>query len=544
MPVSKQGIKSITTLDQKDSEIDESGKIQHLAAIDIGTNSTHLLIAQVNTELKTFSIDLAEKSTTRLGDRDPLTGDLTDSAMERVFEILKRFKELSASHRVVNILTAATSAVREAPNGRQFLERLKDQLDFDVELISGTEEARLIYLGVLSGMQLGDQQHVLIDIGGGSTELILADGHDAIALTSTKVGAVRLKRDFVKKEPISRSKREFLRVFIQGYLEPAVEKIKNRIIPGQVPLMVATSGTAMALGALIASEEANTDIKLHGYKITVDQLDNLVSKLIVMTPEQLRKLSPLSDRRADIIVTGALILQSAMRMLSCQAVVLSERALREGLVVDWMFRNGFLEDRFTLQGDIRHRTVLHQAHRFKVNLKRCERVAANALTLYDFSKGVLHGDMGQGRELLWAAAILHSCGQHINLNSYHKHSWYLIRHGELLGYSQTEHLMVAAIARYHRKSFPRKRHEPWQLIESRQQRKIVSEMGILLRLASSINQRPESVVSSLKVDTSSSKVRIEIIPEQPSQNLGLEKWSLRKTASSVEENIGISFEIV
>ena len=179
-----------------------SAQTRRVAAIDIGTNSTHLLVAGVDTILGTFSIEQAEKSTTRLGERDPDSGELTSAGMDRAFETLRRFRDLAVSHDVEQIVTAATSAVREAPNGREFLQSIQDGLGIDVDLVSGPEEARLIYLGVLSGMTFGDRPHLLLDIGGGSTELILADGRDARALTSTRVGAVRLQRDFVKDDPI------------------------------------------------------------------------------------------------------------------------------------------------------------------------------------------------------------------------------------------------------------------------------------------------------------------------------------------------------
>ena len=206
-----------------------SRSIRKVAAIDIGTNSTHLLVASVDTTLGTFSIDQAEKSTTRLGERDPDTGQLSAAAMQRGFDTLRRFCDLATSHSVEQIVTAATSAVREAPNGRDFLQKIKDGLGLEVDLVSGPEEARLIYLGVLSGMSFGDRPHLLLDIGGGSTELILADGRDARALTSTRVGAVRLQRDFVKDDPIPPQRRSFLQAFIQGSLEPAVDKVPRRI---------------------------------------------------------------------------------------------------------------------------------------------------------------------------------------------------------------------------------------------------------------------------------------------------------------------------
>ena len=522
---------------------DAGSRIRKLAAIDIGTNSTHLLVAAVDTSLGTFNIEQAEKSTTRLGERDPETGALTDAAMQRGLETLRRFCDLAASHAVEEVVTAATSAVREAPNGRDFLQAINDELGLEVDLISGPEEARLIYLGVLSGMPFGERPHLVLDIGGGSTELILADGREARALTSTRVGAVRLQRDFIKVDPIPPQRRAFLQTFIQGSLEPAVDKVCRRLKPGESPVLVATSGTAMAIGALAASEDDRPPLKLHGYRVTRQRLDRVVDQLVAMQPEQRRALPSINDRRAEIIVPGSLILQTSMRMLEVEELVLSERALREGLIVDWMLRHGLLEDRFSFQSSIRQSTVIHQAKRFAVNQSRAERVAAHALTLYDCSRGVMHEDDGHGRELLWAAAMLHTCGQHINLSAYHKHSWYLIRHGELLGYSESEHLMVAAIARYHRRSLPKKRHDSWQVLPTRDNRRLVGEMALLLRLAAAIDRRPEPVVDSIRVTATPGSLQLELVPERRNQNLSLERWSLENCADVVRSAVGVRLDV-
>ena len=531
-----------TDVTRKSLSPSDDVELRKVAAIDIGTNSTHLLVASVDPLLHTFSIDLAEKSTTRLGERDAESGELTALAMKRTSETLQRFKDLAESHKVEQLVIAATSAVREASNGRDFLNQIKEEVGLDVDLISGFEEARLIYLGVLSGMPFGENPHVLLDIGGGSTELILADCRDARALTSTRVGAVRLQRDFVKQEPLSPSRLKFLRTFIQGSLEPAVDKISHRLQPGEKPMLVATSGTAMAIGALAALEEVNPPLKLQGYKFSRKRLDQLIERLVKLSPEQRSKLASLSERRAEIIVPGALILQTSMHMMGMEELVLSERALREGLIFDWMLRKGFLRDRFSFQSSIRERTVIHQAQRFAVDRIRAERVARHAISLYKSASGVLHHDKGEGRDLLWAAAMLHACGQHINLSSYHKHSWYLIRHGELLGYSHIEHLMVAAIARYHRRSLPKKRHEAWQVFSKREHRRIVSEMAILLRLATSLDQRPEPVVDSIEVHANSGEVVFDL-HAQTEQDLSLEKWSLMNCSTIIRDIYGLEMKV-
>lgn len=529
------------------SNLEQTGR-RRVAAIDIGTNSIHLLVAEVDPELRSFSVVLAEKATTRLGERDPHTGDLSAEAIERAFRTLRHDRDLALSHGVEQIVTAATSAVREAPNGRDFLLALQEQLELEVDLVSGPEEARLIYLGVLSGMAFGNQPHLIIDIGGGSTELVLADGRDARSFSSTRIGAVRLQREFCQQDPIAADRRSFLQAYIQGALDPAVAEVKAALKRGEQPLMVGTSGTAMALAALAAAADPKPPLKLQGYRLSRERIDQLTARLLAMTPEQRRALPAINDRRAEIIVPGALILQTAMAMLQVRELVVCDRALREGLIVDWMLRNGLLGDRFAFQSTIRERTVLHLAQRFGVDRARTDRVAAHALSLYDQSRGLLHHDDGPGRELLWAAAQLHTCGKSINISAYHKHSWYLIRHGELLGYSEAEHLTVAAIGRYHRRSLPKKRHESWQLIEDRDQRRRVTSMALLLRLAVALDRRPAAVIGALQVQSLAGAVSIALEPlaagpgEQP-VDLSLERWSLRSCADVVQEACGLALRV-
>ncbi len=528
---------------------------RRVAAIDIGTNSIHLLIAAVDPVLRSFSVVVAEKSTARLGERDPETGDLTPEAIERGFLTLRHCRDLATSHGVEQIVTAATSAVREAPNGRSFLQGVQDQLGLVVDLVSGPEEARLIYLGVLSGLSFGDAPYYVLDIGGGSTELVLADGRDSRALTSTRIGAVRLQREFCREDPLTPERRRFLEAYIQGAIDPAAAEVKRALQPGEKPLLVATSGTAMAMAALASAEDANPPLKLDGYRLSRARLDAIVERLVVMTPEQRRALTAINERRAEIIVPGALILQTAMEILQVKELVVCERALREGLIVDWMLRNGLLVDRFTFQSTIRRRTVQHLARTYGVDTVRADRVASHALSLYDQTRGLLHDDGGEGRELLWAAAQLHACGKHVNIAAYHKHTWYLIRHGELLGYSEAEHLMVAAIARYHRRSLPKKRHESWQLIVDRQRRHTVFTMALLLRLAAALDRRPvpgiESILVSPDLASPDGQPRGFTISLQPAAaapgevppDLSLEEWSLRSCTDLVLEATGLRLSV-
>ncbi|TVQ59282.1 MAG: Ppx/GppA family phosphatase, partial [Spirulina sp. DLM2.Bin59] len=197
-----------------------------LGAIDIGTNSIHLVVVKIEPQFPSFSIIAKEKDTVRLGDRDLETGNLTPEAIARALSTLRRCQDLALSFGAKHILAVATSATREAPNGQEFIQQVERELGLQIDLISGPEEARRIYLGVLSGWEFNDQPQVIIDIGGGSTELILCDRHDTRYLSSTKVGAVRLTQEFVHSDPISAADLTYLRAYVRGMLERAIEQIR------------------------------------------------------------------------------------------------------------------------------------------------------------------------------------------------------------------------------------------------------------------------------------------------------------------------------
>ena len=515
-----------------------------VASIDIGTNSTHLLIAEINLDLKSFSIKYTDKSTTRLGEKDE-EGNLTEEAIQRVLVTLRRFKEYCQSNGVNKIVTAATSAVREAPNGKEFVKRVLNEIDIQIELISGSEEARLIYLGVLSGMALEDKSYVIIDIGGGSTELILADKKDAVALTSSRVGAVRLKNDFFDKEPISIDRANFLRTFIQGSLEPSVRKIKRRLEKDKPVHLIATSGTAISLGNLILSEEGQPKQKLHGYKFKRESLQTLLEKLIKMPNSEIKKIPSLSDRRAEIIIPGALILNTSMEMLNFNELTISERALREGLVLDLMLRKGIIKNKFNLQSNIRQTTVIHQASKFGVDKDRASKVSNFAFQIYDQTNNIFHdGSDIRAKELLWASCYLYNCGKYVNISSYHKHSWYLIKHCELLGYSQSETNIIASISRYHRKTLPKKRHDSWQTFLFKEDKTLVLEMSLILRLAASLDQRPEDVISSIRIKLQKNTLIFELIPYNANHDLLLEKWNLQLCSDVLKELKNFELKVI
>lgn len=513
-----------------------------LSAIDVGTNSIHMVVVRIQPTLPAFSIISREKTTVRLGDRDRQTGNLTAAAMQRALDALRRCLTISKSLNAEQVIAVATSAVREAPNGRDFLHQVETELGMSINLISGQEEARRIYLGVLSGMEFNLQPHVVIDIGGGSTELILGDGHEPRSLSSTKVGAVRLTADYISTDPISQVEFQTLQAYIRGMLERAVDELKANLRPGEVPRMVGTSGTIETLAILHAREKLGTSPSpLNGYSFSLQDLREIVNRLRRLNYEARAQLPGMNDRRAEIILAGALILQEAMTLLGLESITICERSLREGVVVDWMITHGLIEDRLRYQSSVRQRSVLKIAQKYRVNLNYSERVATFALSLFDQTRGSLHQWGEEERELLWAAAILHNCGHFVSHDAHHKHSYYLIRYGELLGFTETEIETIANLARYHRKSDPKKKHDSYRNLASKRHRRVVDQLSPLLRLAVALDRRQVGAVQQVicQIQPSLKEFRLLVYPSRPGDTCALELWSLEQKKASFEAQYGL-----
>ncbi len=513
-----------------------------LAAIDLGTNSLHMVVVQIQPKLPAFSIIAREKDTVRLGDRDKKTGNLTPAAMERAIAALRRFQGIAKSLNAEQIIAVATSAVREAPNGRDFLKQVESDLGLSVNLISGQEEARRIYLGVLSGMELNNHPHIIIDIGGGSTELILGDSHEPRSLSSTKVGAVRLTAEFITTDPISNGEFHSLQAYVRGQLERAVDELRAVLQPGELPRLVGTSGTIETLVTIHAREKLGTNpFSLNGYQLNLKDLRDLINRLRRLNYLERAAIPGMSERRSEIIVAGAVILQEAMTLLGVESLTVCERSLREGVIVDWMLAHGLIEDKLRYQSSVRERNVIKTARKYGVNLEYSQRVAEFALSLFDQTQGLLHQWGSEERELLWAAAILHNCGHHISHSSHHKHSFYLIRNGELLGYTEAEIDVIANLARYHRKSAPRKKHENYQNLPTKQHRQIVAQLSALLRLAVALDRRQIGAVQQVQCEynAETKELQLHLKPTQPDDDCALEIWSLDYKKDVFEAEYGV-----
>ncbi len=511
-----------------------------LAAIDMGTNSLHLVVVKIDPRLPSFTIIDRDKETVRLGDCET-KGNLKPEVMDRAIATLERFQKIAKSANAEQTIAVATSAVREAPNGKEFLNRIADELDLYVNLISGQEEARRIYLGVLSAMEFNNQPHIIIDIGGGSTELILGDSDTPRTLSSTKVGAVRLTKEFVTTDPISKSEFAYLQAYTRGLLERPTEELLANIKKGEKPRLVGTAGTIEALATIHAYEKlGSVPTPLGGYQFSFAELEELVNKLRKLSVSQRLELPGMSEKRAEIIVAGALVLKEAMSLLEMESVTVCERSLREGVIVDWMLNHGLIDDRLRFQSSIRQRNTLKIAQKYQVNMEYSERVACWALYLFDQTQGLLHEWGCDERELLWSAGILHNCGLYVSHSEHHKHSYYLIRNGELLGYSQIEIEVIANLARYHRKSLPKKKHEHYQNLPKKYQQ-VVSELSALLRLAIALDRRQKGAIASITcwLNKNQKEFHIWLRPVDPKDDCALELWSLDYKKEAFEEEFGL-----
>jgi len=512
-----------------------------LAAIDIGTNSVHMVIVKIDPVLATFTITAREKDTVRLGERDPKTGNLSAPAMARAIAALKRCRDLAQSSNVDYLIAVATSATREASNGAEFLERIEQEVGLKVDLISGQEEARRIYLGVLSGMDFNHQPHLIIDIGGGSTELILADRQEPRFLSSTKIGAVRLTRDFVQSDPISPTELASLRAYVRGMLERPIDELRHWIQPGERVRLVGTSGTIETLAMVTAlQQQKEIPNPLQGYELQRRDIRDWVKRFATLTYDQRLAIPGLSDKRAEIILAGAVILLEAMTMLNLDCLVICERALREGVIVDWMLTHGLIENRLRFQGEIRQRSVMKIAHKYQVDLLYGERVAQFALAFFDQLQGILHFWGDREREWLWAAAILHNCGIYISHSSHHKHSYYLIRHGELLGFTEIELELIANLARYHRRNKPKRRHLDYMKL-AEEHRLLIRQLSAILRLAVAMDRRQIGAIKNFecKYDPEYRQLHLHLFPVQAEDDCTLELWNLDYKKVVFEEEFNV-----
>jgi len=464
-----------------------------LGAIDVGTNSIHLIVVEMDARFGTSRTIYKAREMVRLGGGDALLrGFLGKKAIARGVAAIGEFARLARAQGASEVRAVATSAVREASNRDEFVAAVRATSGVEIEILDDVEEARLIHLGVSRGFPLGDRVACIFDIGGGSTEFIVGDAERPYFLHSVRLGSLRLFNEFLSGDASEAAYRA-LAVHIRTTLEP----VRGQLAEYPFDVLVGTSGTVMGLALLVAANLGVPLQRAHGYTVRVEHLRELQRTMMPLSPAERRRLPGMNPRRGDIIVAGNAIVIAIADALGADEFVVSERALREGIVVDFLERNIALARRL---GDDRTRRF-DAAHalgrRFGALGVHENHVASLAVQLFDGLAG-RHRFEPADRDALFAASLVHDVGRAIAGSAHHKHGAYIVRAAGLSGWRPEEIELIAALVRYHRKALPKPTHPEWAAA-SLPEREKIEGLAAMLRLADGLDSRHFGVVSGIEV---------------------------------------------
>jgi exopolyphosphatase/guanosine-5'-triphosphate,3'-diphosphate pyrophosphatase len=503
-----------------------------LAAIDVGSNSIHMIVAQADADGGITTL-WRMKEMVGLGRLSFPNRRLSKEAIGRAVAALGRFQQAAQQRQAEKIVAVATSAVREAENGGDLLERARDDLGMYLRIVSAREEARLIYLAVRHAIPLRGQPHLLIDIGGGSVEFIVGDEKHTQLLESRKLGAARMTAQFVKSDPISERELLQLRKHYEHELVPLVEQIKS-LRPVKA---IGTSGTLENLAVMCGSTPPANGDGLPRQTIERHAFEKLLAELLESSTKDRARIRGLDDQRKDQIVAGAVLVGQLFDRLHLKRIDICPMALREGILLDYLSRH--LPDLAIRREvpDARRRSVIDLARRCDWHKTHSQHVAGIALKLFDELRP-LHGMNAAERELVEFGALLHDIGWHIGRSGHHKHSMYLILHGDLKNFSEDEIKVIANIARYHRKATPALRHENYSALPPRL-RQVVDVGAALLRLSDGLDRSHGSVITDLRCRIGKRKIRCVLIAKSDAE---LEIWGARRKMDWFKKVFGRSIE--
>ena len=496
-----------------------------IAAIDIGTNSVHMIVVQVRPH-RSFEVIDREKEMVRLGSGGLGGRALTDSSMTAALQVLSKFRRLAESHDVDEIVAAATSAVREADNGREFLTTVRQRTGIRVRVISGTEEARLIHRAAVYGVDVSDNAAVVLDIGGGSVELTRGTAAQIQVAQSAKIGVIRLSEQFVRSDPLTaRDERRLVRC-IQSEIADTVDQITGL----GFDRVIGTSGTILSLGQLAASEDGAVAADgLRNRRITAKQIRRLSRELAGMTLAERLRIPGLDPRRADLAVAGSILLDTILKKLGAKELTLCDLALREGLALDYIRKNQARIAKVEKYPDVRRRSVVELAERCNYFAAHASQVGRMALALFDQTQSN-HGLGAREREWLEYSALLHDIGVHISYGRHHRHSYYLVKNGDLRGFEPEEVEVIALVARYHRRGVPKRSHEGYGDLSS-ELRRSVKTLAAILRVAEGLDRSHQQSVADLEIIVGGQDYLLRI---RPAGDTELELWAAQRSVAPLE----------
>jgi len=487
----------------------DAGMRPHTVAfMDFGTNSVRLLVVRIEPN-QAYTVLQALKETVRLGEGEFTRHHLQPAAIERAIGVAGRYAEIARAAGAERIVAVATAAVREAENRQTFLNLVRDEAGIDLHVISGREEARLIFLGVVGGIDLADRKACLIDIGGGSTETSIGSQHEALYLNSLKLGAVRLAGQFQPDADGTYSPELYARIksFIQNEASRTVAEL--RAFP--IDVAVGSSGTIENLA----------DICIRAFRgrprqwedlLTYEELTRGIRMLCGMTLEERRRVDGINPLRADIIVAGAAILDCLMQELQITEIRVSDRGLRDGMLFDYLARHGHAD--VGREVSLRLRSVLQLGRACRFNEEHARQTALLALRLFDSAADAdLHELGDRERELLEYAAYLHHAGSFLTYSGYQRHSSYLVRNAEMLGFDDYENVFMSLIILHHRGSSNLKKVPEVSSLSADDQRSL-SLLSTLLRMAEHLDRGQSSVVANVRIRVEAKKLLLDVYSDK------------------------------
>jgi exopolyphosphatase / guanosine-5'-triphosphate,3'-diphosphate pyrophosphatase len=537
------------------------------AAIDIGSNSCRLKIARVVAHrLKTL---LEDREVTRLGTSVFETGLVSPDAMATTLKALKRFQRAVQSHGVDQIRVVATSAMRDARNAQAFVTWAKAETGWDIEIISGLEEGRLIHRGVMTNEPGAAGKCILVDVGGGSCEITLSDHKRIRETVSLPLGAVRLTQEFLQTDPPSEEGLARMKQFIARELRRAHRRFQPGITTGRKPLVICTSGTAAALSeshpALIKpvkpvkpvkalpAGKAGTRTAVISRKVVVreksttasasqfeaeittqQQVRRLATKLRKMNMVQRSEVPGIGPKRAEIIIAGAFVYAELLEAFDLEGFRYSALGLRDGILAQMLAEK---DDRASVHLQFeqeRWESVLATARRYGVDLRQAEPVCHHIEQLFR-DLAPLHKLPFDYENWLEAAAMLSDTGKFLNHQGHHRHTQYIISSSEIYGYTEQQRTIISAMARYLGKTRPQPGDRAMRNIPAAEHVNVQKGL-VLLRLARALNQDRASDVLRVTARVYPKRVLLELEPGRTGAELEL--WSLRKEAAYFREVFG------
>jgi exopolyphosphatase / guanosine-5'-triphosphate,3'-diphosphate pyrophosphatase len=505
------------------------------AAVDIGSNSCRLKIASVHMHrLKTLHED---REVTRLGQSVFQTGVISPEAMAATIRALKRFHKAVQLHVVDKIRVVATSAMRDARNAAAFTEWVKATTGWNVEVISGLEEGRLIHLGVVTHEVGARGKCLLIDLGGGSCEVTMSDGGRLKTMVTMPLGAVRLQEEFLRTDPPAKEDVARLKQFIDRELRRAEKKLGTP----RVGLVIATSGTAAALaeasghvrkGRAAKKTLAKKRLERVGV-MTADTADvrKLADRLAKMNNAQREAVPGIGPRRSEIIVGGSLVYASLLERMGLKGFRYSPLGLRDGVLAQMLAEVDLRTSVHQKIENERWAGVLEVCERYGIEQRRVEPVRQHVVELFD-SLARVHELPEEYKLWLEAAAMMQDVGKFMNHQGHYRHTQYIIANSEIFGFSPEQRLIVSALARYMGKSRPEPMDRPMRWIPV-EEHAHVTRAVVLLRLAVALNQDRASAVLQMRTHVYPKRVLLELVPGRGGAEL--EAWSLRKEAAYFRE---------